>query len=58
MCVDSLISTSIPLRCYSEWLPLLTTQDDIEATFKEMKGAGVKVLRTWVNTCLSVVSNT
>ncbi|KAF8922466.1 glycoside hydrolase [Mucidula mucida] len=31
----------------SYWLPLLTTQDDIEATFKEMKGAGVKVLRTW-----------
>ncbi|KAF9044792.1 glycoside hydrolase [Hymenopellis radicata] len=29
------------------WLPLLTTQDDVEATFKEMQGAGVKVLRTW-----------
>ncbi|RXW23472.1 hypothetical protein EST38_g2388 [Candolleomyces aberdarensis] len=29
------------------WLPLLTNQRDIEATFKEMRGAGIKVLRTW-----------
>ncbi|TFK41081.1 glycoside hydrolase [Crucibulum laeve] len=32
---------------YARWLPLLQRQDDIEATFKEMQGAGIKVLRTW-----------
>ncbi|KAF8078542.1 glycoside hydrolase superfamily [Lyophyllum atratum] len=31
----------------SAWLPLLTTQQDVEDTFKEMQGAGIKVLRTW-----------
>ncbi|TFK77024.1 glycoside hydrolase [Pluteus cervinus] len=31
----------------SYWLPLLLEQSDIEATFKEMQGAGIKVLRTW-----------
>ncbi|GLB36227.1 putative cellulase (glycosyl hydrolase family 5) [Lyophyllum shimeji] len=31
----------------SYWLPLLTTQEDVENTFKEMQGVGVKVLRTW-----------
>ncbi|KAF8973999.1 glycoside hydrolase superfamily [Flammula alnicola] len=31
----------------SYWLPLLTSTADIDATFKEMQGAGVKVLRTW-----------
>ncbi|PPQ68624.1 hypothetical protein CVT25_005534 [Psilocybe cyanescens] len=31
----------------SYWLPLLTSQDDVRATFKEMQSAGVKVLRTW-----------
>ncbi|KAF6765968.1 glycoside hydrolase superfamily [Ephemerocybe angulata] len=31
----------------SYWLPLLTEQRDIDATFKEMKAAGIKVLRTW-----------
>ncbi|KAF8914370.1 glycoside hydrolase [Gymnopilus junonius] len=31
----------------SYWLPLLTTQDDVHATFKEMQSAGVKVVRTW-----------
>ncbi|KAH8102452.1 glycoside hydrolase [Cristinia sonorae] len=31
----------------SYWLPLLTSQSDVEATFKTMKNAGVKVLRTW-----------
>ncbi|KAJ3507104.1 hypothetical protein NMY22_g17034 [Coprinellus aureogranulatus] len=31
----------------SYWLPLLSRQDDIEATFRETKGAGIKVLRTW-----------
>ncbi|KIJ55798.1 glycoside hydrolase family 5 protein [Sphaerobolus stellatus SS14] len=31
----------------SYWLPLLTNQKDVEATFKEMQGAGIKVLRTW-----------
>ncbi|KAG5654095.1 hypothetical protein H0H81_007509 [Sphagnurus paluster] len=29
------------------WLPLLTTQEDVEITFKQMQDAGVKVLRTW-----------
>ncbi|KAJ7597118.1 glycoside hydrolase [Mycena floridula] len=31
----------------SYWLPLLTSDEDVEATFKTMAGAGVKVLRTW-----------
>ncbi|PPQ69251.1 hypothetical protein CVT26_003663 [Gymnopilus dilepis] len=31
----------------SYWLPLLTTQDDVHRTFKEMQDAGVKVVRTW-----------
>ncbi|PFH54548.1 glycoside hydrolase family 5 protein [Amanita thiersii Skay4041] len=31
----------------SYWLPLLTSKDDVESTFKEMKDAGIKVLRTW-----------
>jgi len=31
----------------SYWLPLLTSQSDVEATFQSMKQAGVKVLRTW-----------
>ncbi|KAG6911903.1 hypothetical protein DXG01_000150 [Tephrocybe rancida] len=31
----------------SYWLPLLTTQADVESTFKQMQAAGVKVLRTW-----------
>ncbi|RDB28597.1 Mannan endo-1,4-beta-mannosidase C [Hypsizygus marmoreus] len=31
----------------SYWLPLLTTQEDVENTFEEMQGAGIKVLRTW-----------
>ncbi|TCD61312.1 hypothetical protein EIP91_008640 [Steccherinum ochraceum] len=31
----------------SYWLPLLTSQADVEATFQTMKAAGVKVLRTW-----------
>ncbi|KAF8883237.1 glycoside hydrolase, partial [Infundibulicybe gibba] len=31
----------------SYWLPLLTTTDDVDATFKEMQEAGVKVVRTW-----------
>ncbi|TFK39729.1 glycoside hydrolase [Crucibulum laeve] len=31
----------------SYWLPLLTTKDDVDATFKEMQSAGIKVLRTW-----------
>ncbi|OBZ80006.1 putative mannan endo-1,4-beta-mannosidase A [Grifola frondosa] len=31
----------------SYWLPLLTTSDDVERTFKTMQDAGVKVLRTW-----------
>ncbi|TEB34981.1 glycoside hydrolase [Coprinellus micaceus] len=31
----------------SYWLPLLTLQDDIHATFKEMRASGIKVLRTW-----------
>ncbi|KAI0348478.1 glycoside hydrolase [Trametopsis cervina] len=29
------------------WLPLLTTQSDVEKTFQSMQAAGVKVLRTW-----------
>ncbi len=32
----------------TQWLPLLTTQDDVEKTLQSMQGAGVKVLRTWV----------
>ncbi|KAI0815126.1 glycoside hydrolase [Irpex lacteus] len=31
----------------SYWLPLLTTQADVEHTFQSMQAAGVKVLRTW-----------
>ncbi|KAI0756630.1 glycoside hydrolase [Daedaleopsis nitida] len=31
----------------SYWLPLLTSQADVENTFKSMQQAGVKVLRTW-----------
>ncbi|KAK0208277.1 glycoside hydrolase superfamily [Desarmillaria ectypa] len=31
----------------SYWLPLLTSNEDVEATFHEMKNAGIKVLRTW-----------
>ncbi|KAF9562440.1 glycoside hydrolase [Agrocybe pediades] len=31
----------------SYWLPLLTSQDDVRSTFKQMQDAGVKVLRTW-----------
>ncbi|KDR84164.1 hypothetical protein GALMADRAFT_151167 [Galerina marginata CBS 339.88] len=31
----------------SYWLPLLTSQDDVHSTFKQMQDAGVKVLRTW-----------
>ncbi|KAF8204076.1 glycoside hydrolase [Pholiota molesta] len=31
----------------SYWLGLLTSTADVDATFKEMQGAGVKVLRTW-----------
>ncbi|KAF9532003.1 glycoside hydrolase superfamily [Crepidotus variabilis] len=31
----------------SYWLPLLTSKEDVHTTFKEMQGAGVKVLRTW-----------
>jgi len=31
----------------SYWLPLLTSTQDVEATFQEMHDAGVKVLRTW-----------
>ncbi|KAF8168024.1 glycoside hydrolase superfamily [Crassisporium funariophilum] len=31
----------------SYWLPLLTSKDDVHTTFKEMQGAGIKVLRTW-----------
>jgi mannan endo-1,4-beta-mannosidase len=31
----------------SYWLPLLTTQRDVELTLSSMQAAGVKVLRTW-----------
>ncbi|KDR85072.1 hypothetical protein GALMADRAFT_218154 [Galerina marginata CBS 339.88] len=31
----------------SYWMPLLTSPADVHATFKEMQGAGIKVLRTW-----------
>ncbi|KAG7450435.1 glycoside hydrolase [Guyanagaster necrorhizus] len=31
----------------SYWLPLLTANEDVEATFQEMENADVKVLRTW-----------
>ncbi|KAI1793923.1 glycoside hydrolase [Ganoderma leucocontextum] len=31
----------------SYWLPLLTSQVDVDATLQSMKEAGVKVLRTW-----------
>jgi hypothetical protein len=37
-----------------QWLPLLTTQDDVEKTFQSMKSAGIKVLRTWVRYVLLV----
>ncbi|CCM05153.1 uncharacterized protein FIBRA_07362 [Fibroporia radiculosa] len=29
------------------WLPLLITEDDVDATFQTMAGAGIKVARTW-----------
>jgi hypothetical protein len=31
----------------SYWLPLLTTQHDVELTLSSMQATGVKVLRTW-----------
>lgn len=31
----------------SFWLPLLLTQDDVDATFQTMQSAGVQVVRTW-----------
>ncbi|KAL6304292.1 glycoside hydrolase superfamily [Sparassis latifolia] len=31
----------------SFWLPLLTTTDDVDATFETMASMGVKVVRTW-----------
>ncbi|KAF9452653.1 glycoside hydrolase family 5 protein [Macrolepiota fuliginosa MF-IS2] len=31
----------------SYWLPLLTSKEDVEATFKEMQAGNVKVVRTW-----------
>ncbi|THV04866.1 glycoside hydrolase [Dendrothele bispora CBS 962.96] len=31
----------------SYWLPLLTSKEDVRATFREMQASGVKVLRTW-----------
>ncbi|KAL0951085.1 hypothetical protein HGRIS_007823 [Hohenbuehelia grisea] len=31
----------------SYWLPLLTSQEDVETTFRSMQKAGIKVLRTW-----------
>ncbi|KAJ7070944.1 glycoside hydrolase [Mycena amicta] len=31
----------------SYWLPLLTSDADVRATFSQMREAGVKVLRTW-----------
>ncbi|KAG6837383.1 hypothetical protein H0H93_010542 [Arthromyces matolae] len=31
----------------SYWLPLLSTDADVESTFKQMQAAGAKVLRTW-----------
>ncbi|KAG6897354.1 hypothetical protein C0992_002280 [Termitomyces sp. T32_za158] len=31
----------------SYWLPLLSTQSDVESTLEQMRTAGVKVLRTW-----------
>ena len=32
----------------AQWLPLLTSQSDVDATLESMQQAGVKVLRTWV----------
>ncbi|KAG5734642.1 Mannan endo-1,4-beta-mannosidase F [Termitomyces sp. T112] len=31
----------------SYWLPLLSTQADVESTFKQMRASDIKVLRTW-----------
>ncbi|KAJ7619124.1 glycoside hydrolase [Mycena polygramma] len=31
----------------SYWLPLLTSTQDVEISFREMQSAGIKVLRTW-----------
>lgn len=31
-----------------QWLPLLTTSDDVEKTFQGMQDQGIKVVRTWV----------
>ncbi|KAF5375179.1 hypothetical protein D9758_000203 [Tetrapyrgos nigripes] len=31
----------------SYWLPLLTSKEDVRATFREMQAAGIRVLRTW-----------
>ncbi|KAH8119717.1 glycoside hydrolase [Phellopilus nigrolimitatus] len=29
------------------WLPLLTSSDDVELTFQDIQGQGIKVVRTW-----------
>jgi mannan endo-1,4-beta-mannosidase len=44
--IASLTTCSVP-----QWLPLLTTQDDVEKTFQGMKNRGIKVVRTWVGSC-------
>jgi len=45
----SLLLLSLMLN-NSQWLPLLTTKEDVHITFRQMRDAGVKVLRTWVRT--------
>ncbi|KAF5377589.1 hypothetical protein D9615_005332 [Tricholomella constricta] len=47
MQVVRVTSSGTLLIRFHQWLPLLTTQEDVENTFKEMQGAGIKVLRTW-----------
>ena len=42
------LCTSIRLIIMAQWLPLLTSQSDVDATLESMQQAGVKVLRTWV----------
>lgn len=34
---------------HRQWLGLLTSAEDVDATFQTMADAGIKVARTWVS---------
>ena len=40
---------SLSLNVSLQWLPLLTTKEDVDRTLKDAKAAGIKVMRTWVS---------